>query len=142
MHPLDPTPLLQPHYSAFFALTSWSAPVVRLGTLASRILPFVLLPYHRATGSRSSMQEPETDSRPLYAGCRLRSNQVSRRLVLENGKVPSFDNDLWITTLQRGFNFVRLSASHLLEVLLDALTPTLTTMAFVHSRLEWFRACP
>lgn len=92
------------------------------------------------------MQEPKTESRPLYAGCRLRSNQASRRLVLENRKIPSFDNDLWFTTLQRGFNFVRLSASYLLEVLLevllDALTPTLTTTAFVRSRLEWFRACP
>jgi hypothetical protein len=34
----DPTPLLQPHYRAFIAPTSRSAPVLRFGTLASRFL--------------------------------------------------------------------------------------------------------
>ena len=41
---LDPTPLLQPHYTAFFARTGWSVPVLRIGTLASWIQPLVLLP--------------------------------------------------------------------------------------------------
>ena len=43
----DPTPLLQPHYRAFFARTSRSAPVLRIGTLASRFWPLALLPLHR-----------------------------------------------------------------------------------------------
>jgi len=42
--PLDPTPLLQPHYTAFNARTGRSAPVLRIGTLASWFLPLVLLP--------------------------------------------------------------------------------------------------
>src|SRR5215469_205481 len=34
----DPTPLLWPHYRAFIAPTSRSAPVLRFGTLASQLL--------------------------------------------------------------------------------------------------------
>src|SRR6516164_9809694 len=41
----DPTPLLQPHYRAFLAPTSRSAPVLRLGTLASRFWPLALSPF-------------------------------------------------------------------------------------------------
>jgi hypothetical protein len=40
----DPTPSLQPHYGAFFATASRSAPVLRIGTLASRFSPLGLLP--------------------------------------------------------------------------------------------------
>ena len=36
------------------------------------------------TGSRSSMQKPESASRPLYAGRRLPSNQVSGKLVAKD----------------------------------------------------------
>src|SRR5262249_25837245 len=45
--PPDPIPLLQPYYWAFIAPTDRSAPVLRLGTLASRFCPLGLLPYHR-----------------------------------------------------------------------------------------------
>ena len=48
MPPPDPTPLLQPYYRAFFAHTSRSAPVLRIGTLASRFWPLALLPSHRS----------------------------------------------------------------------------------------------
>jgi len=40
----DPIPLLQPHYRAFIALTDRPAPVLRIGTLASWLVPLVLLP--------------------------------------------------------------------------------------------------
>src|SRR5215467_8716050 len=46
IRPPDPTPLLQHHYSAFIAPTGRSAPVLRIGTLASRFSPLVLLPCH------------------------------------------------------------------------------------------------
>ena len=42
------TQLLQPHYRTFFARTSRSAPVLRIGTLASRFWPLALLPSHRS----------------------------------------------------------------------------------------------
>src|SRR5215471_11258034 len=48
MQPPDPTPLLQPHYRTFFARTSRSAPVLRIGTLVSRFWPLALLPSHRS----------------------------------------------------------------------------------------------
>src|SRR5439155_18101343 len=48
MQPPDPTPLLQPHYRAFLARTSRSAPVLRIGTLASRFWPLGLLPSHQS----------------------------------------------------------------------------------------------
>ena len=114
----------------------------RIGTLASWISPFVRLPFHRATGSRSSTQEPETDSRPLHTGCRLHSNQVSCRLYPGHSEIAQFRQQQHLTTLQRGFNFVRLSVSHLHKFNLALLTPTLTTTAFDRSRLEWFRPCP
>ncbi len=41
----------------------------------------------KATGSRSSTQEPKSDSRLLYAGCRLPGNQVSCRLIPEDRKL-------------------------------------------------------
>lgn len=47
MQPLDPTPLLRPHYRGFIARTGWSAPVPCIGTLASRFVPLVLLPCHQ-----------------------------------------------------------------------------------------------
>ena len=45
VQPPDPTPLLQPHYRAFLARTSRSAPVLRIGTLASRFWPLALSPF-------------------------------------------------------------------------------------------------
>src|SRR3954469_5079242 len=48
MQPPDPIPLLRPHYSAFVAPTDRSAPVLRIGTLASWLSPLVLLPWHRS----------------------------------------------------------------------------------------------
>jgi hypothetical protein len=48
MQPPNPTPLLQPHYEAFFARTGRSARLLRIGTLASRFWPLALLPLHRS----------------------------------------------------------------------------------------------
>src|ERR1700680_320804 len=90
--PPDPIPSLQPHYRAFITTANRSAPVLRLGTLASRFSPLVLLPCHRRTGSCSSAQKPASDSRPLYAGRHLPSHQAPDRLFAERLHVPGFDD--------------------------------------------------
>ena len=116
MQPLDPTPLLRPHYRP--------SSLIRVGPSqcsASVLSPrgFCHLCFSldiRATGSRSSAREPGSDSRLLYAGRRLPSYQVSDRLVPGDGKAPGFDDNLWFTTLQRRFTCVRLSDPYLLGV--------------------------
>src|SRR4029077_5245136 len=77
----DPTPLLPPHYRALNARTDRSAPVSCIGTLASRLAPLALLPWHQEPGSCSSTQKPVSDWRPLYAGRRPRRHQASGRLL-------------------------------------------------------------
>ena len=64
--------------------------MLRLGTLASRFSPLVLLPCHRSTGSCSSAQKPASNSRPLYAGRRLPSHQAPDRLVPEGLHTSGF----------------------------------------------------
>ena len=44
---------------------------------------------------------PVTESRHLYAGCHLASNQVSARFISGVGVAPDFDNNGNITTLTR-----------------------------------------
>jgi hypothetical protein len=41
-------------------------------------------------GTCRSAQEPGSDSRYLYAGCRSNSKQVSLELILESYKTPQF----------------------------------------------------
>src|ERR1700704_1692611 len=99
--PPDPTPLLQPHYQP--------SSLVRVGP--SQCSASVLSPrgfYHLCfslyigtTGSRSSTQEPGSASRPLYAGRRLPSNQVSGRLVPGDQTALVLTASLWITTRHR-----------------------------------------
>src|SRR5262249_21705543 len=89
---LDPTPLLRPHY--------WPSSLVQVGPSqcsASVLSPrgFCHLAFSLgigATGSRSSTREPESASRPLYAGRRLPSNQVSGRLFPGDRNAPGFDD--------------------------------------------------
>src|ERR1700680_2584747 len=90
IRPPDPIPSLQPHYRAFITTANRSAPMLRLGTLASRFSPLVLLPCHRSTGSCSSAQKPASNSRPLYAGRRLPSHQAPDRLVPEEIHASGF----------------------------------------------------
>lgn len=59
------------------------------------------------TGSRSSQEEPDTPSRPLYAGHRLRT----RRLIPKAGRPFGFDVSHWFTTRQHGFGFTRLMST-------------------------------
>ena len=92
IQPLDPTPLLWPHYRP--------STLLRVGP--SQCSASVRSPrgfYHLCfslhigtTGSRSSAREPGSASRLLYAGRRLPSNQVSGRLIPGDGNAPGFDD--------------------------------------------------
>src|SRR5208337_2951727 len=81
VRPPDPIPLLRPHYRALDARTDRSAPVSCSSTLASRLSPLALLPWHQEPGSCSSTRKPVSDSRPLYAGRRPPRHQASGGLV-------------------------------------------------------------
>jgi len=69
----------------------------------------------KTTGSRSSLQKPKSESRLLYAGCRLSNNQVLDKLIPGYSNDPGFDSNLWITTRLQRFRFIRLSDSYLPE---------------------------
>ena len=64
----------------------------------------------RTTGSRSSPQKPETESRQLNAEHRPPSNQISGGLVLGDTIAPSFDADFVLRRVIDGsLSFVFLS---------------------------------
>gem|GEM_PF-6931704 len=73
----NPPPLLRPRYRASSLL--WGGPPLcpALVLSPSRFLPLGVLPSHRGDRFSRSVQQPESGSRHLYAGRRLRSNQVS-----------------------------------------------------------------
>ena len=139
MQPLDPPPLLQPHYqpSSLIRGGPSQCPASVLSPYGFFRLSFSL--YIRTTGSRSSAREPEPDSRLLYAGRRLPSYQVSGRLVPGELKAPGFDEHCCsLRRFNRGslaFVSLTLTCSGYFPV---ALTPMLTTTAFDRSSLEWF----
>ena len=116
IQPLDPPPLLQPHYRPSLLIRG-GPPQRSASVLSPRGLCHLCFSLAiGATGSRSSAREPKPDSRLLYAGRRLPGNQVSGRLVPGVLEAPGFDEHLRFTTLQRRFTCVRLSAPHLLGV--------------------------
>ncbi len=153
MQPLDPAPLLQPHYRP--------SSLVRAGppqTLASVLSPhgFRHLYFslkrtftasgkrslsHPSPGSRSSAQEPGSGSRPLYAGRRAPSNQVSGALIPEGFAAPGFGSNFGLSTRHRRVCF-RSSPRTIpaRSLYLRTLTPTLTTTALDRSSLGWFEA--
>ena len=87
---LDPSPLLRRHYP--------SSSLVQDGPSQCSALDFSPRSFYYlsfylgigTTGSHSSTQEPGSDSRPLYAGRRPPSNQVSGRLVPGVLPAPGF----------------------------------------------------
>jgi hypothetical protein len=91
MQPLDPTPLLQPHYrpSSLIRAGPPQCPASVRSPHGFCRLCFSL--HIRTTGSRSSTREPGSDSRLLYTGRRLPSCQVSDRLIPEGNEAPGFD---------------------------------------------------
>jgi len=96
MRPPDPTPSLQPYYEL--------SPLLRVGPpqcSASVRSPrgFGRLGFSlniRATGSRSSAQQPASASRPLYAGRRPLSHQAPRGLVPGGLYAPDFDDTYFL----------------------------------------------
>src|SRR5919108_1356313 len=101
----DPSPSLQPHYTAFIATTGRSAPVPRISTSPSRIsrlglsLPPATAGHNRSTGRPRarddrfprSTPEPGPSSRHLHAGHHLASRQAPARLNPGPGRLPGFD---------------------------------------------------
>jgi len=117
MQPLDPTPLLWPHYQPSSLLRvgpsqcSASVRSPRGGCHLSFSLGI------GATGSRSSTREPESGSRPLYAGRRPPSTPGLRRALSQEIETPLVSTtSLWLTTRPRGFTCVRLPDPYLLGV--------------------------
>src|ERR1700751_2116864 len=143
IRPPDPIPLLQPHYKAFIAPTDRSAPVLCIGTLASRFSPLVLLPCHQGTGSCSSTQKPVSGSRPLYAGRRLPSHQAPDRLIPVELHASGFDDTCFLTTRHQWVCFRSSPGRTPARDHAPSFPPTLTTTAFDRGRLEWFetRSC-
>ena len=87
-------PLLHSHYRNFIATTSWSAPVLRIGTLILMGPPLGFLPYHRSDRFPRSTQEPDSRSRHLYAGRRPGSKQDSPGLIPEYQQPPVLTSSL------------------------------------------------
>ena len=72
----------------------------------------------RTTGSRSSTEKPELDSRHLNAGHHLLRTQVPSRLFPMIGIAIGFDVTLYpFSTLNRWFIFIRLSSSYLARIM-------------------------
>jgi hypothetical protein len=92
MQQFDPSPLLERHYP-FSSLVRDGPPQCSALDVSPRSLYY--LSFYLGigtTGSHSSTQEPESDSRPLYAGRRLPGNQVSGTLVPGEIPAPGFDD--------------------------------------------------
>ena len=104
---------MQPLCSITITVTSSLLQVAPPQLLASvlshlRFLPLAFLHCHQATGSRSSLQTPRSNSRHLYAGHHPHNNQVLCRLLLDEDQAPSFDVVCQLTTLQQWFSLIRL----------------------------------
>jgi hypothetical protein len=92
IRPLDPSPLLRPHYQPSSLLQGGPSQCCASVLLSHGGCRLYFSLDIATTGSRSSAQEPGLESRPLYAGCRLPNNQVSGKLVPEDRSAPGFDN--------------------------------------------------
>src|SRR6516164_8657802 len=106
MRPPDPTPLLQPHYRAFFALTRRYSRLTVLAAWASPLISERLVP-----------AVPCNRQHPLHA----LSTPVATCSVTRHPADSSQENTTplvlttldFLTTRQQRFNFVRLSDAHL-----------------------------
>ena len=139
---LDSIPLLQPHYQPSSLLRidppQCSASVLWPCGFCHLVFSLGI----GTTGSRSSIQKPETDSRPLYAGCHLPSNQVTGKLVPGDRNAPGFGNNNMVYDASSKGSLSFVSLFHTCSrYSLDTLTPTLTTTALYCSSLGWFEAC-
>ena len=138
---LDPPPLLRPHYQPSSLLQGGPSqcPASVLSPRGCCRLCFSL--GIGTTGSRSSAQEPGSESRPLYAGRRLPSHQAPGRLVPGDRNAPGFDDKSLDYDASSKVHFRSSLLIHTcLRYVLNALTPMLTTTALYRSSLGWFEA--
>ena len=137
MRPLDPTPLLQPHYEPS-SLLRVGPPQCSASVRSPRGFRRLGFSLHiRATGSCSSTRQPASASRPLYAGRRPLSHQAPRGLVPGEPYAPGFDDTLVFfndASSKGSLSFV--SRMLTCTSCTRAFPPTLTTMALYHSGLE------
>jgi hypothetical protein len=141
IRPVNPAPSLHPHYRDFFTITSWSAPVPRIGTLTLMGPPLEFLPYHRDDRFPRSVQKPGSRSRHLYAGCRTGSKQVPPVLILEPRKNPSFDTAYICFDTSSVVRLRSSPRSSPATILSRDFSLTLTTLALYQRSLRWFEAC-
>jgi hypothetical protein len=93
IQPLDPTPLLRPHYQSS-SLLRVGPPQCSASVRSPRGCCHLCFSLGiRATGSRSSAREPRSESRLLHAGRRLSSSQVPDRLIPGDRNTPGFDDN-------------------------------------------------
>lgn len=133
MQLLDPTPLLQPHYRPS-SLLRVDPSQCCASVLSSRNLSHLCFSLDiAATGSRSSTQKPESGSRPLNAGRRLSSSQVSDKLIPGARRPLGFDDKSLVdgASSKRALSFDSLILT--CPGLPPDLAPTLTTMSLKHS---------
>ena len=136
MRPLDPTPAPAP-LRAFLALTSRSAPVLRIGTLASRFWPLGLSPF---ASERLVPAVPRDSLHPFHT---LSTPVAVRSVVRHPTDLSQVNHTLLVLTTLR-FLTTRLRRVHFrsslecspARVCSRAFPPTLTTMALYHSSLE------
>jgi hypothetical protein len=100
----------------------------------------VFLPLHRNDRFPSSVLEPGSGSRHLYAGHHLGSKQVSPRFYPEVANSLGFDVAYTVSTLRQWFTCVRLSDPYM-TCLATPFPVTFTTMALDQRSLRLFEAC-
>ncbi len=107
-NPFAPSPLRD-----FLTTAGWSALVPRIGTLILVGPPLGFLPYHRDDRFPRSPKKPGSESRHLYTGGRLGSQQVSPKIILDPILKSSFDLVSIFSMPHQWFTCVRLSETHL-----------------------------
>src|ERR1700732_2431293 len=96
-----PCPLRSAVVTRFIATTEQSAPARRFGTFGLAGPPLVPFPLAPPSRFSSSVPEPRLESRHLYPGHRMASNQVSAMLFTEDLGRSGFDASCKIRLLSR-----------------------------------------
>jgi len=115
--------------------------VPRIGTLTLVGPPLGFLPSHQDDRFPRSPKKPGSESRHLYTGGRLGSQQVSPKLILNPILKSSFGLVSIFLMPHQWFTCVRLSEPHLPQSSAVTFPKTLTTMALYQRSFGWFEAC-
>ena len=133
------TPLTHALPSAHYELLRPYAPHRSSHPCRGRLL--ALLPSQRSDRFPRSVQEPNSKSRRLHAGCRLGGNQAIPQTDPGLTTPPGFDIVHTLSTRHQRFACARLFEPQLTGSR-PAFSATLTTTAFDRRSLRWFEACP